>query len=277
MPTPATRWSSGTPTPSGEDPDLIPLVSAHGAGLGLDPDAEPLAALERAARLGADFVELDVRRCRDGVLVLAHDRDLAVGGGRRRIAELTAAEIEAAGHTLVRYDTALACLAGRARAHLDLKFRSTGSAHELAAVEQAVDVLGAGSVLVTTGNVRAIRAVREWARERHPGLHVALSVGGSVAGRSPAAQLRGRRDQLFPGRRLDEADANAVAANHWLALLTVGRLARRRGLPLAVWTVDDRRLLRHWLRPGRAWLVVTNRPDLAMVLRAGPLADDARR
>lgn len=246
---------------------MLTLISAHGAGLGLDPDGDPLSALERVAGMGVDYVELDVRRCRDGVLVVTHDRELPVDGAPRRVAGLTAAEIEAAGHTVLRYDTALACLAGRARAHLDLKIHSADSVHELAAVEQAVDALGAEGVLVTTGSVRAIHAVRAWARGRHPGLQVALSVGGSVAGRPPARQLQARRDQLFPSRLLAQADADAVAANHWLALLTVGRLARRRGLPLAVWTVDHPWLLRHWVRPGRAWLVVTNRPDLALELR----------
>ena len=219
--------------------------------------------------MGADYVELDVRRCRDGTLVLAHDRELAVAGSRRRIADLTLSELESAGHFLMRYETALTCLAGRTRAHLDLKLRSAGSGHELAAVEQAVEVLGTDGVLVTSGNVRAVHAVRSWARERHHrGLRVALSVGGSVAGRPPGQRLRARRDQLFPGRLLAAADANAVAANHWLALLTVARLAEKRRLPLAVWTVDQPWLLRRWLQPGRAWLVVTNRPDLAMELRA---------
>ena len=263
-------------SPVGHAGGVLPLISAHGAGLGLDPGGDPLAALDRVAGLGADYVELDVRRCRDDTLVLAHDRDLAVPGARRRSAELTLAEVEAAGHALVSYDTALTGLAGRTAAHLDLKLRSAGALHELAAVERAVEVLGARSVLVTTGNTRAIGAVRAWARERHPALRVALSVGGSVTGRPPAAQLRAYRDQLFPARRLEEADADAVAAQHWLALLTVGRLARRRGLPLAVWTVDHPLLLRHWLRPGRAWLVVTNRPDLALRLRAAPL-DGVRR
>ena len=215
-----------------------------------------------------DFVELDVRRCRDGVLVLAHDRDLLVDGTSRPLAGLTGAVVEAAAPGLLRYDTALEVLRGRVRAHLDLKFRSPGSQDELGAVERAVEVLGADGVLVTTGNVHAIHAVRTWARDRHPGLLAALSVGGSVAGRPPAVRLRARRDQLFPGRLLEAADANAVAANHWLALLTVARLARRRGLPLAVWTVDHDRALRHWLRPGRAWLVVTNRPGRALELRA---------
>lgn len=248
---------------------VLPLISAHGAGLGLDPDGAPVAALERVAAMGADYVELDVRRCRDGAFVLAHDRELAVAGSRRRIADLTVAELESAGHHLVPFETALACLAGRTRAHLDLKLRSPGSAHEIRAVERAVDVLGADAVLVTAGSVRAVHAVRSWARQRHHReLRVGLSVGGSVAGRPPGQRLRARRDQLFPGRLLAAADANAVAGNHWLALLTVARLAEERRLPLAVWTVDHAWLLRHWLRPGRAWLVVTNRPDLALELRA---------
>jgi glycerophosphoryl diester phosphodiesterase len=35
-----------------------------------------------------------------------------------------------------------------------------------------------------------------------------------------------------------------------------------------VWTVDTRGALRHWMRPGRAWLVTTNHPALALQLRA---------
>lgn len=203
------------------------------------------------------------------MLVVAHDRELLVDGSTRRLAGLTGAEALAAAPGLLRYETALDVLRGRARAHLDLKLRSQDSVHELAAVERAVEALGADRVLVTTGNVHTVQAVRAWARGRHPGLLAALSVGGSVAGRPPAVQLRAIRDQLLPGHLLAESGADAVAANHWLALLTVARLARRRRLPLAVWTVDHDRWLRHWLRPGRAWLVVTNRPARALELRGG--------
>jgi glycerophosphoryl diester phosphodiesterase len=34
-----------------------------------------------------------------------------------------------------------------------------------------------------------------------------------------------------------------------------------------VWTVDTEESLRYWLRPGRAWLVTTNHPGLALSLR----------
>jgi glycerophosphoryl diester phosphodiesterase len=70
---------------------------------------------------------------------------------------------------------------------------------------------------------------------------------------------------LSPSGRDSRADV--VVARHTLARLGMAWLARRRGLPLLVWTVDGERSLRYWLRPGRAWMVTTNEPELAMRLR----------
>ena len=55
---------------------------------------------------------------------------------------------------------------------------------------------------------------------------------------------------------------------------TSSACARRRGLPLLVWTVDTERSLSYWMRPGRAWLVTSIEPALALRVRdagrAGP-------
>ena len=53
-----------------------------------------------------------------------------------------------------------------------------------------------------------------------------------------------------------------------LARLGVASYARRRGLPLLVWTIDAEKALRYWMRPGRAWLVTTNQPGLALRVRS---------
>jgi glycerophosphoryl diester phosphodiesterase len=246
------------------------LVSAHGGGAvrGPDPDGTRLA-LEQAVALGVDYVELDVRRSRDGVLLLCHDRELLVGGRLRAVADVDADELADAVPGLLRLDEALEVLTGRAGAHLDLKFRSPGSVHELAAATRSLDVLGPGEVLVTTSNARAIRAIRDWSVARGRPLLTGLSIGGSVAGRPPLEQLRLRHGELFPADRFVESRAEAVVANHWLALASLARFARRAGLPLVVWTVDHPVLLRYWMRPGRAWLVTTNRPERALAIRAG--------
>lgn len=52
-----------------------PLVAAHRGAHNSFPE-NSLAAIREAARLGADFAEIDVRSTQDGVLVLMHDSNL---------------------------------------------------------------------------------------------------------------------------------------------------------------------------------------------------------
>jgi glycerophosphoryl diester phosphodiesterase len=56
-------------------PALRPLVIAH-RGNSRDTPEQTLAAFRRAVELGADMIEADVRRTRDGQLVMFHDPTL---------------------------------------------------------------------------------------------------------------------------------------------------------------------------------------------------------
>jgi glycerophosphoryl diester phosphodiesterase len=248
------------------------LVSAHRAGWGGDPARENTReALAEVAASGVDYVELDVRRLADSTLVLSHEPWVCVDGQHLPLARLSAGELRAVAPSVLLLGEGLDLLGGRVGAHLDLKLSGSGPGEvrqaSVAAAALAVARLGPSAVLVTTGRLAAARATRDWARAEGLDVPVALSVGGSVAGHPLGTQLRMRREQLFPAHRVARSGADALAANHWLALVGLARFARRAGLPLLVWTVDHPRLLRHWLRPGRAWMVTTNRPDLAMSIR----------
>lgn len=244
------------------------LLSAHRCGAGGDPDLENTRpALERALTLGVEYVEFDVHRCGDGALVLFHDDWLWIGGQRHWIREVTVDMLSAQSEHFLRYEEALEILAGRARAHLDLKFSSPGGVAEVAAVGRAVELLGAENLVVTTLDDRSVRAVRNWADEEALPLLVGLSLGRGVRGLPWRVQARIRISELRPRLRYRASRANVMVANHALARLGVAALARRWGLPLLVWTIDTERSLAYWLRPGRAWLVTTNRPELALAIR----------
>jgi len=204
-------------------------------------------AVQQAVAMGADYVEFDVQRRSDGSLVVLHEDD-----GR----------LDA-----VRFDDVVAAL-GPARAHLDLKFGTADGQAEVDAVRRALDVLGPGPHVATTGRVATARALRAWADASGSDLKVGISIGGTVAGLPLREQVRRRCAELFPWPKVARSHADVIAAHHLLAFLTLRRLARRRGLDLLVWTPDHAYLLRHWLRPGRAWLVTTNHPGLAIDLRA---------
>ena len=240
------------------------LVSAHRGGAGLRTALENTGeVVEAAIALGVDFVEFDVQRCRDGTLVVAHDA---------WVTRHTAEELASIAPAVVRYDEVLDRLAGRCRAHVDLKASAARGDGAVAAVAHAVDRLGPEGFVVTTGSDRAVRAVRDWADGRGLQLLVGLSIGRGVRGLPFREQLRIRLEELRPRRRLRACGATVAAPNHWLALLGVAGAARREGVRVLVWTVDSRIGLRWWLRPGRAWLVTSNHPALALSLRSRRVA-----
>jgi len=230
------------------------LISAHRMGAGGDRAREnSLPALEEALALGVDYVEFDVWRREDGSFVVAHDPEHDLG---------------------LAYDVVLAAFDGRARAHIDLKFTSppeayeAGAAWEVDAARRALEVLGQDRMIVTTGHDLAVRAVRDWGDAAGLDLKVGLSLGRSVRNLSWLRRIEVWRADLFPHVRIRESRANLVVAHHVLARLGVAAYARRRGLPLLVWTVDTPGSLRYWTRPGRAWLVTTNQPGLALRIRS---------
>src|SRR5436190_11556423 len=85
-----------------------PLVLGHRGASAVAPE-NTVAAFTRARELGADGVELDVRRSGDGVLVVHHDPDIRDVG---RIASLPLAELRAARPQLATLEEALAACRG---------------------------------------------------------------------------------------------------------------------------------------------------------------------
>ena len=216
-----------------------------------------------------------MQRCADGTFVVAHDT-VAVGDHRLPVSSLTPPQLEVLAGIVVRYDDVLARIAGRTRAHLDLKFTSPDEAYpDPGRRTRSPPYAGrsscsaTGYLLVTTHDDEAVRAVRDWADAEGHDLLVGLSLGRSVRGLPWHKQVRVRLSELLPRLRYQESRANLVVAKHILARFGVAAFARRRHLPLLVWTVDTEKSLRYWLRPGRAWLVTTNQPGQAMKVRSG--------
>ena len=72
-----------------------PLISAHRGGNTLAPE-NTLDAYEAAFALGVDFIEVDVRESKDGVLVANHDDTVdRTSNGTGAIADLTLAQLKA--------------------------------------------------------------------------------------------------------------------------------------------------------------------------------------
>lgn len=238
------------------------LISAH-RFLRRSPTPD-VAALAGLAARGVDFVEIDLQVLGDGQVVLWHDArvdDLA-------LSDLSLPEFEARAGAVPSWQAVLAAVPEGLGLHLDLKFVPQGpeaadqeSRIEIAIAREAVHAVGAQRVLMTSLEDDSVAVLTRWAAVHAPEMKVALALGRGFGDLRWRELPRLLLAELFPLSRLRATGATAVAVQHRLARLTVARLARRTGLPLAVWTVDSPRALRYWGR--RAWLVVTNVEDLA--------------
>jgi glycerophosphoryl diester phosphodiesterase len=231
-------------------------VSAHRGGAETAA-AGTLLAYQDALAAGVDYIEFDVRRTADGALVVYHDKRAEKRGVRPD--RLSRAELDRqVGHDVLDAADLLALARGRAKAHIDVK----APGYEEAIVTAALDAMAAADFVVTASDavVAAIKA-------RYPQVICALSVGRGWH-EVPVSQLaQTRYSELRPVARARACGADAIAMHHTLARLGALAACSRAGLAAMVWTVNDPRAIRAFLRDSRVAVVVTDRPRLALGLR----------
>jgi glycerophosphoryl diester phosphodiesterase len=220
------------------------LVLAH-RGASATERENSLAAFEAARALGADGVELDVRRSADGVLVVHHDAVLPDG---RALHTLTTAELPAHVPTL---EASLACCRGLV---VDAEVKNLPTDPGFDPTESvAADVANmaarmgmAAEVVVSSFSLLSVDAAR------------AVGAGVATAWLTLAAY--------------DQFDALALAADHGHGALQprheavtpeLVAAAHERGMEVHAWTVDDPDRVAAMAAAG-VDIVITNVPDVAL-------------
>jgi glycerophosphoryl diester phosphodiesterase len=234
----------------------VPVVLAH-RGASRVAAENTLEAFRLAAALGADGVELDARRCADGVVVVHHDARIAGGS---TIVELTAAQLRASHPDVPTLEEALDVCTGLVNIEIkNAPFDPDYDTEQQVAAAVAATVVRRDlldRVIVSSFTVEPLDAVRAAdARVRTGWLTLP---GFAVTDAVRFAEERGY-DALHPERSAVIHDAiGAVTAAHDAGLL------------VNVWTVDD---------PGEVVMlaaagvdgIITNVPDVARrVLPARP-------
>jgi glycerophosphoryl diester phosphodiesterase len=222
-----------------------PLVVAHRGASRVERPGNTIAAFHRARELGADWVELDVRRTADACRVVHHDAELPDG---RPLCEIDAWEVP---DFVPSLDMALAACEGLGvnveikNSPDDVDFDSSRSladevVEELAGFDRS-------RILVTSFDVASIDRVRE--------------LDPSI----PTGLLAYQLDDPQPV--IDRAVAGGHRAiNPWDPYVTEGFMERARsaGLEVNVWTINEPDRMRDLIRLGVDG-IITDVPD---VLRA---------
>lgn len=221
-------------------------VVAHRGASGAHPPGNTIDAFRAAGPLGAGWVELDVHLSADGEVVVHHDPVLADG---RDIGDLLAGDLPAGVPLL---GPVLEVCRGLG---VNVEIKPDGPiGHRAALIAGVIDLmegLEAARALVTSFE----REIIDEVRRRRPSL--------------PTGFL------MFEVRDVDRqlselADAGHSAVNPWDPLVNDAFMAaaRRAGLSVNVWTVDDPERMRMLLDLGVDG-IITNHPDVARAIVDG--------
>jgi glycerophosphoryl diester phosphodiesterase len=146
-----------------------PRVVAHRGVWGTGVPENSLAAFEQAIDVGADMIELDVRRTRDGELVVFHDAELAGAP----VASLARSEIEGLRGALPPL-LAEALELARGRIALDVELKEDGYVPKLAGLLSGFAASG-GELIVTSFLDRVLAQLTELTPELSRGLVLSVS------------------------------------------------------------------------------------------------------
>ncbi len=172
-----------------------PGVVAHRGAWHPGVPENSLPAFERAIDLGADMIEFDIRRARDGELIILHDGELA--GTAASV--LTRVEIAAAAGVLPpRLEDVLELAAGRIA--LDAELKEDGYVDEVA--ERLAEFAAAGGELIVTSFSDLVLAQLA---ELTPQLRLGLLVEQSAQRTSERARACGAALVLPQMKLVDEA------------------------------------------------------------------------
>jgi len=220
---------------------LQTAIFAH-RGASADHPENTVAAFRAAGPLGANWVELDVRRTADGALAVHHDAHLPDG---RAIVDLVAADLPASVPSLA--DALEACAPLGVNVEIKNSPNDVDFDADAAVVEPVVAVIAACSQPIIVSSFH-------W-----PTLDRVRAIDPSVA----TAGLT--FDLSDPARTIERAiAAGHVALHPFDATVTheLVELVHGAGLTLNVWTVDDPARIEELAEMGVDG-IVTNVPDVA--------------
>ena len=218
---------------------MVPLVIAHRGDSAHRPE-NTLVSFESALAVGADLIEFDIQRTRDGHVVVLHDGTLdRTTDGKGKVFEMTLAEVRAvsagfperfgtkyAEERIPTLAEALKLVRGRTRAMIEIKKESVAG-------EDAED----GIEALTLEEVR---------RTRMGGDVALISFERRALLRCKARAPEVRRGQLFYRAEPEdvvaiarEVDTDLVMPEKGMLTETLRDKVHAAGLKIATWVVDD--------------------------------------
>ncbi len=232
-----------------------PLIIAHRGNSSVAPE-NTLAAVRSAVKLDPmpDYIEIDLHRSRDGVLVVSHDDNtLRTTGVPWMIREKAFSELR------------------KLDAGYKEEFKDTFQGEKLPRLEEVLDAVKDTSigVMIECKQLLLEDDVIQLLRERDEiGKHILASFDELTIFRSeklePSLKTLYLVDSIHPTTvwRGKDIRTDIIGSNQKTSIESLA-LAHQSGFDVWIWTVDEQEEIRNWANSSTEG-IITNKPELAL-------------
>lgn len=234
-----------------------------------------IEAFLKAIELGAEMIEFDIRKTRDGVLIIHHDAEVSgmrIRGNLWGDVKKTAAR---KGLNIPTLEEALKTLEGKVK--LDIELKEKG--YEKEVLNLVLKYFTPAEFIVKSFFDESVLAIKKGFPGVTAGLLLGLSRAAEVEGENSGQRkkrakifrrsfgyLYKRFSEFFPWARVQACQADFIAPNWRLLIFGLAKSAAKKKVPVLVWTVDDEKkttfLLKSMLFDG----IITNKPEMVKKL-----------
>ena len=228
-------------------------IVGHRGAPGQAPE-NTLLSFERAIKIGVDWIEFDVRRSGDGVLVVIHDENVdRTTDGSGRVRDLSFCELERLdagnGHRIPSLQQVIDLARGRVRMDIEIKEEGIEEGVVNTIMENGIEM----QCMVSSFSYGSIKK----AKELCPALMTA-----AIMDRIPADV-----EKCF--NMLLGIDARILMLSKKIAVEPFIEEARRRGFTIGIWNVDTATEIERYAAMSPEYLC-SNYPELLVEFRQTP-------
>lgn len=231
-----------------------PLVIAH-RGASSYALENTMEAFELAIELGSDFIEFDVRKTIDDVLVIHHDPEIKTSGQTIMLNDINYAQLLAlAPYPVPTLENVL--IAFKKRVKFDIELKEGG--YEVFFLDFVLEQLKRNEFIITSFYDETISTIKKQSPKIKAGLILGMD--------KPRNLVATRYTELFPWNRLKKCGADFAAPHYKLLNPLFMQTAARKHFPIFAWTVDEPEVIKKLIRQ-KVQGIITNKPDLAVTIR----------
>ncbi len=229
------------------------MIIAHRGASYLAPRENSIESFELAIRMKADMAEFDVRRTKDGTLVVIHDsvfNDSPISWQTYREMESVARQ---EGYHIPTFTEVVRLCTGRIRMDIELK--------EGGFEKKVIQILKEYCEPEDFTIKSFYDSVPYRVKELWPEVTTGLLLGRRDFG------PRGHFNEYFPMRRIKACKCDFISPHYTLVTHEFLHRMHRHGVPVMPWTVNKIRHMRKFLRMG-VDAIITDKPDAGLFIRS---------